>query len=111
MVVLKAVLPLRVKMPDGPRALAPGETITLPDPVGQRLLEMAPQRVEMIEPKALQPGVWCEWWSPLYGHCTGQIVSMTVKGYFVTNHSVIGPYEQVEIPAGWIFGVYREESA
>ena len=40
--VLKAVQPLRVKMPDGPRAFAPGETITLPDWVGQRLLEMAP---------------------------------------------------------------------
>ncbi len=41
--VLMAVQPIRVKMPDGPRALAPGETITLPDHVGQRLLAMAPQ--------------------------------------------------------------------
>lgn len=108
--VLKAVQALRVKMPDGPRALAPGETITLPDWVGQRLLAMAPQKVEVIEPNAIQPGVWCEWWSPLFGHCTGQVVSMTVKGYIVTNHSVLGPHEQVEIPVDWIGGVYREES-
>ena len=106
--VLKAVQPIRVIMPNGPRAFAPGETITLPDHVGQRLLAMAPQQVEVVEPKAFQPGMWCEWWSPLLGHCTGQVVSMTVKGYIVTNHSVIGPHEQVEIPAGWIFGVYRD---
>ena len=106
--VLKAVQPIRVKMPNGPRAFAPGETMTLPDPVGQRLLEMAPHRVTVVEPKALQPGMWCEWWSPFLGHCTGQIVSMTVKGYIVTNHSVIGPHEQVESHAGWIFGVYRD---
>ena len=106
--VLKAVQPLRVKMPDGPRALVPGETITLPDHVGQRLLAMAPKQVAVVEPIAFQPGMWCEWWSPLFGHCTGQVVSMTVKGYIVTNHSVIGPHERVEIPAGWICGVYRD---
>ena len=106
--VLKAVQPIRVKMPDGPRAFAPGDTITLPDPVGQRLLEMAPQKVEVVDLKAFQPGAWCEWWSPLFGHCTGQVVSMTVKGYIVTNHSVIGPHERVEIPVEWICGVYRD---
>ncbi len=60
-------------------------------------------------PKAIQPGVWCEWWSPLLGHCTGQVVSLTVGGYVVTNHSVIGPHEQVEIPVAWLCGVYREQ--
>ena len=111
MVVLKAVLPLRVKMPDGPRAFAPGETITLPDLVGRRLLEMAPQRVEVVEAKALQPGVWCEWWCPDYGHCMGQIARVTVKGYVVTNRSVLGYGKGVEIPVGLICGVYREQSA
>ncbi len=106
--VLKAVQPIRVKMLDGPRAFAPGETITLPDPVGQRLLEMVPQKVKVVDLNAFQPGMWCEWWSPLFGHCTGQVVSMTVKGYIVTNHSVIGPHEQVEIPIEWICGVYKD---
>ena len=106
--VLKAVQPIRVKMPDGPRAFAPGETITLPDQVGQRLLEMAPKRLTVVQPKALQPGVWCEWWHPEFGHRTGQVVSITVKGYIVTNHSVIGPHERVEIPVEWLCGVYRD---
>ncbi len=107
--VLKAVQPLRVKMPDGLRAFVPGETITLLDLVGRRLLELAPQRVEVVEPQAIHPGVWCEWWSPLLGHCTGQVVSLTVGGYVVTNHSVIGSHEQVEIPVAWLCGVYREQ--
>ena len=61
--VLNAVHRIRIKMPDGPRALAPGETITLPDPVGQRLLEMAPQKVQVVNLKAIQ-GVWIEFFSP-----------------------------------------------
>ena len=109
--VLKAVQPLRVKMPDGSRAFAPGETITLPDWVGQRLVAMAPQKVEVIEPKALQPGVWCEWWHPEYGHCMGQIDRVTVKGYVVTSRSVLGYGAGVEIPVGGINGVYREHQA
>ena len=106
--VLKATQPIRVKMPDGPCALAPGETITLPDQVGRKLLALAPQKVRMVNRVSLEPGVWCEWQSPLFGHCTGQVVSVTVGGYIVTNHSVIGPYEQMEIPVAWFRGVYRE---
>ena len=109
--VLKAVQPLQVKMPDGPRAFAPGEIITLPDQVGRRLLEMAPQQVEVVEPKPLQPGVWCEWWCPELGHCTGQIKQVTVAGYIVTHSSVIGPHEAVEIPVAWLCGVYMGQQA
>ena len=108
--VLKVVQPIWIQMPDGPQALAPGQTSNLPDHVGQRLLEMAPQKVEEVNLNGLQPGMWCEWRSPVVGHCTGQVVSMTVKGYIVTNHSVIGPHEQREIPVGWICGVYRDEN-
>jgi len=90
--------------------LTPGQRLTWPDEAVQKILDMAPEKIRVIEEKPhsrLQPGVWCEWWSPPFGHCTGQVVSMTVKGYIVTNHSVIGPHKQVEIPVDWICGVYR----
>ena len=30
----------------------------------------------------LQSGMWCIWVSPLFGPCNGQLISITVKGYF-----------------------------
>ena len=110
--VLKAVQPLRVKMPNGPRSFAPGEIITLPDQVGRRLLEMAPQQVEVVESNVLCHGVWVEFFSPLWGMCTARIQAVTVDGYIITNHSVLkGEDEPVTIPASWICGVYREQQA
>ena len=85
--VLKAVQPLQVKMPDGPRAFAPGEIITLPDQVGRRLLEMAPQQVEVVESNVLCPGVWVEFFSPFFGMCTAKIHEVTLEGCVITNHS------------------------
>ena len=86
--------------------------MTLPDWVGQRLLEMAPKRVTVVEPKAFQPGMWCEWWSPLFGHCTGQIKQVIIDGCIITDHSVLkGEEEPVTIPASWICGIYMEEQA
>ena len=56
----------------------------------------------------LRPGIWCEWWCPEFGHCMGQIDRVTVKGYVVTSRSVLGYGKGVEIPVGWICGVYRD---
>ncbi len=110
--VLMAVQRLRVAMPDGPRALVPGETITLPDPVGQRLLEMVPEKVKVVESNVLCPGVWVEFFSPLFGMCTAKIHEVTLEGCIITNHSVLkGEGEPVTIPASWICGVYREQQA
>ncbi len=107
--VLTAVQPIRVKMLDGPRAFAPGETITLPDQVGQRLLEMAPQKVQVVDPHTIQPDVWIEFLSPLFGLCTAKIKNVTVDGCVITNHSVLkGKGEPVTIPASWICGVSCE---
>ncbi len=105
--VIKAVQPLRIKMPEGPRDLLQGEQISLPERVGLRLLKLVPRKVEVVPRNALQSGICCEWVSPLFGQCTGQVVSMTVKGYIVTNHSVIGSQEQIEIPFEWISGVHE----
>ena len=40
--------PLTISMPDGPQNFKGGETITLPDPVGRRLLALAPGRVQKV---------------------------------------------------------------
>ena len=104
------VQPLTVRMPEGPQALKPGEVIELPDKVAQRLQELAPGKVRLANGSGkIRPGVWCEWWSPLVGHCTGQIKQVAVSGYIVTNHSVLGPEEAVTIPAEWLIGHYRDE--
>ena len=100
---------VKVRMPDGPQIFTPGQTIDLPDRVALRLVDLAGGKIQRQDQNLpLTPGAWCEWWSPLLGHCTGQVVSMTVKGYIVTNHSVIGLHEQVEVASEWISGVYRD---
>ena len=60
----------------------------------------------------LCPGVWVEFFSPLFGICTAQIRELTVDGCVITNHSVLkGAGEPMTIPASWIYGVYREQQA
>jgi len=60
----------------------------------------------------LRPGVWVEFFSPLWGMCTARIHELTIDGCIITNHSVLkGEDEPVTIPASWICGVYREQQA
>ncbi len=106
----EALAPLRLKTRTlGSVALQPGQRVTWPDEAVRQLLERVPQKIKVIyENPCLTSGKWCEWISPLFGHCSGQVVSMTVKGYIVTNHSVIGPHKKVEIPIDWVESFYSE---
>lgn len=52
-----AVEKIRVAMPEGPTVPEPGDRLSLPEPVGQRLLELAPGRVKVVDPDLpFQPG-------------------------------------------------------
>jgi hypothetical protein len=64
-----------------------------------------------LQRREFRQEVWCEWWCPEFGHCMGQIDRVTVKGYVVTSRSVLGNGLGVEIPVGWICGIYREQQA
>ena len=105
--------PQRVKMPHGAQDFQPGETVTLPDKVALRLMELVPGKVRAVEALTrIQSGVWIEFFSPLIGMCTASIHEVTVDGCIITNHSVLkGEDEPVTIPASWICGVYREQRA
>jgi len=72
-----------------------------------------PLRVPESEtPLELHPGVWVEFFSPLFGMCTARIHEVTVNGCIITNHSVLkGEGEPVTIPASWICDFYREQQA
>ncbi len=107
---LRVLQQVKVRMPEGPQIFTPGQTIDLPEPVALRLVDLAGGKIQRQDQNTpLTPGVWCEWWSPMFGHCTGQIKQVTVSGYIVTHSSVIGPHEQIEIPVAWLCGVYREQ--
>ncbi len=62
--------------------------------------------------KDLHPGVWVEFFSPLWGQCSAQVQAVTLRGCVLTHHSVLrGEGEPVTIPASWILGVYREQAS
>lgn len=104
---LTVVQPIKVRMPQGSQDFKPGEIIELPDKVAQRLMELVPGKVRQMEPQ-LSPGVWIEFFSPLFGLCIARIHVVTVDGCIITNHSVLkGEGEPVTIPAAWIRGLYR----
>ena len=103
----------RVKMPNGAQDFQPGETVTLPDKVALRLMELVPGKVRAVEALTrIQSGVWIEFFSPLFGMCTARIHEVRVDVCIITNHSVLkGEGEPVTIPASWICGIYREQWA
>ena len=108
---LTVVQPIKVRMPQGSQDFKPGQTIQLPDKVAQRLMELVPGKVRQVEPQ-LHPGVWVEFFSPLFGWCTAKIQAVIVDECVITNHSVLkGEGEPVTIPASWICGVYWEQQA
>jgi hypothetical protein len=53
---LTIVEPLKVRMPEGPQALEPGQTIDLPDKVARRLMELAPGKVRMVNDSPVHIG-------------------------------------------------------
>ena len=103
--------PLTIRMPNGPQAFEPGQTINLPDNVAQKLMELAPGKVRPVfEFGQLHPNIWIEIDSKIWGLCTAKIKEVTIDGCIITNHSVLkGEGEPVTIPASWICGVYREQ--
>ncbi len=111
----EALVPLMLKTKTkGILELKVGERMDVPPKVILQLQKQIPDKIRVIgdEPKQLHPGVWIEFHSPLFGMCTAKIHDVTVDGCIITNHSVLkGEDEPVTIPASWICGVYREQSA
>ena len=110
----EAVTPVRFNTKNkGVVKLEPGQRLTWPTPAVESLLARIPDKIRVIENKPQnQPGVWVEFFSPLFGMCTARIHSVDVETVWLTSHSVLkGTDEPCRIPASWICGVYMEEQA
>ena len=104
--MVEAMAPMELKVSGQVKILKPGDRLNLPEDKARKLLRLAGGKVRLIpENPNFQPGMWCEWFSPLFGPCTGQIKEVTVSGYIVTKHSVLGPEGAVTIPAEWIVDI------
>lgn len=78
----------------------------------QEKKQETPKSKELPSDTQLHPGVWIEFFSPLFGMCTARIQEVTVDGCIITDHSVLkGESKPGPIPASWIMGVYREQMA
>ena len=111
----EALVPLTLKTKTkGILELQAGERMEVPPRVISQLQEQIPEKIRVLgdEPTHLHPGVWIEFFSPLFGKCTARIHEVTVNECIITNHSVLkGEGEPVTIPASWICNLYQEPQA
>ena len=109
--LIEALIPMDLALPEGVKTLKPGDRVNLPEDKARKLFKLAKGKVRLAKPQ-LHPGVWVEFYSPVWGMCTARIHEVTVDECIITNYSVLkGEGEPVTIPASWICGVYREEVA
>lgn len=110
MLTFEALRPLRLNTRTrGKISLQPGERLTWPDEAVKQLLEKIPDRIRVVvEGTPIQPGMWIQFFSPLFGDVTAQVLSLEVGGVWITQHSVLRQPEPVKIPVAWIQGVYRD---
>ena len=111
MSTFEALVPLKLRTRTlGRVSVEPGQRVTWPDKAVQQLAEKIPEKIRVIgeEPTQLRPGVWVEFFSPLWGLCTARIREVRIDGCVITNHSVLkGEDEPVTIPASWVRNVYQ----
>ena len=92
------------------RTLKPGERFYLPKEKAEKLLKLAGSKARIVvQGTELQPGMWIQFHSPLFGDVTAQVVSLEVGQVWIGNHSVLKQPETVKIPAAWVQGIYRNE--
>ena len=109
--LIEALIPMNLTLPEGTTTLQPGDRVDLPEEKAQKLFRLAKGKIRVVE-SHLHPGVWIEFFSPLFGPCTAQVDAVTLTGYILSHHSVLPPSEHPEIPAAWVRGIYcREQQA
>ena len=109
--MIETLIHMDIMVAGGVKALKPGDRVDIPIEKAKKLFKLAgPRKVRIIiESANIHPGVWVEFFSPLFGPCTARIHEVTVDGSIITNHSVLkGEGEPVTIPASWIRGICKE---
>ena len=108
----EAIAPVRFNTRNkGVVKLEPGQRLTWPAPAVESLLARIPEKIRVVDEPQLHPGVWVEFFWPLFGMVTARIQSVETDGVWITNHGVLrGTDEPCRIPASWICGVYLDRS-
>ncbi len=111
--IVETLIHMDITVFGGLKALKPGDRVDIPIEKAKKLFKLAgPRKVRIIPESAnIGPGVWIEFFSPLFGMVTARIQSVETDGVWITNHGVLrGTDEPCRIPASWICGVYRDHT-
>jgi len=100
MLIEAADHPFTYTWPNGVIRLEPGKPVNVSTERGAKILKRCGDRVRALEPEDLSIGALIEFQSPLFGLCTGRVLTLELEAVRITEHSVIK--ETVTIPVGWV---------
>ena len=89
---------IRYTWPEGKIDLIPGQPVDVSVERGAKILKKCGAKVRTVTPFVV--GDWVEFLSPLFGVCSGRVLSLEVEAVFLGNHSVTK--EVVTIPRSWV---------
>ena len=98
MLIEAVEIPILYQWPNGEISLEPGRPIQVDPDRGRKILKKCGGKVRIVEPATI--GTVIEFRSPLFGLCTGRVLSLEVESIRITGHSVIK--ETMTIPQFWI---------
>ena len=102
--LIEALAPLLVQLPDKELRVEPGHSVNLPEELAFKLLERAAGKVRVVAPPVLADlilGAKIVWESPPFGPCSGEIALPPENGWLVVrSHSVTGNLALVNVD--WI---------
>lgn len=107
--LIEALIPLQVKLPEKELTIEPGQSVNLSEELAFKLLERAAGKVRVVASPVLADlisGTKIFWESPLFGECTGEIALPPENGWLVVrSHSVTGNLALVNVD--WICRIGR----
>jgi hypothetical protein len=98
--LIEALKPLKILLPDGPIHLVPGVPMELPEKQAQKLFLKAPGKVKRVMASSVSlVGHVATWESPLFGRLSGAVLED--NGQHVTVWHPLAERE-VTIPKAWV---------
>ena len=98
--------PFTYTWPNGVIRLEPGKPVNVSAERGVKILKRCGARVRALKPDGLSIGALIEFRSPLFGLCTGRVLSLEVEAIRIGEHSVVK--EALKIPIGWVTRTLEE---
>ncbi len=98
--------PIRYAWPKGEIRLIPGQPVDVPEERGTKILKKCGGKVRVVGPATI--GTMIQFRSPLFGFCTGRVLSVEVETVRIGEHSVVK--EIVKIPRLWITKIFGEQT-